>query len=108
MALTSPTSVDVLTTIARTLVIAQKYASAEEALRGMALAEVRRKIAYYRQRIRALERKYAADFETFSARIQGCATPAEEDDWLAWRSANRMLADWRKAYERLQNDHLRT
>ena len=42
----------VLTTIARSLVVAQKYPNIEEALRGMALAEVQRKIAYYRNRIR--------------------------------------------------------
>ena len=94
-------SVDVLTTIARSMVVSQEYASVEEALQHMALSEVQRKIAYYRRRIRTLERKYDTDFQTFSARLQGRATPVEEDDWLAWRSANRMLADWQKAYEKL-------
>ncbi len=96
-------SVDVLTTIARSLVVAQEYASVEEALQAMAVSEVRRKIAYYRRRIRALERKYGTDFETFGARLRARATPAEEDDWLAWRSANRILADWQTAYEELQS-----
>lgn len=94
-------TVEVLTTIAHSLVVSQKYSSVEEALQQMALAEVQRKIAYYRRRIRALERKYNADFQTFSARLQGQATPIEEDDWLAWRSATRMLADWQKTYEKL-------
>lgn len=98
---TSPA--DVLTTIARSFVIAQKYATMEEALWGMAVSEVRCKIAYYRRRVRALERKYGSDFDTFSARLKGRATPAEEDDWLAWRSANSMLADWQRVYEGLQS-----
>lgn len=67
----------------------------------MALVEVQRKIAHYRRRIRGLKRKYDTDFETFSARLQERATPAEEDDWLAWRSAYRMLADWQETYEKL-------
>jgi len=102
MSLTA-SSVDVLTTIARSLVVAQKFASVEEALQEMALSEVRRKKAYYRRRIRTLERKYDADFDAFSARLQGRASPAEEDDWLAWRSANRMLSDWQRMYEELSS-----
>ena len=94
-------SVDVLTTIARSMVVSQEYASVEEALQHMALSQVEGKIAYYRRRIQTLERKYNADFQTFSARLQGRATPAEEDDWLAWRSAHRMLADWQKTSEEL-------
>jgi len=100
-------SVNVLTTIARSLVVTQEYASVEEALQAMALSEVRRKVAYYRQRIRALERKHGTDFGTFSAQLQGRATPDEEDDWLEWRSANRMLADWQRTYEELQHARAR-
>jgi hypothetical protein len=50
----SPT--DVLTSVARSLVATEKFANIEEALREMALAAVRNKIAYYRRRIRTLER----------------------------------------------------
>jgi len=107
MSLTT-SSVDVLTTIARSLVVTQEYASVEEALQAMALSEVQRKIAYYQRRIRALEHKYGTDFEAFSARLRGRATPSQEDDWLAWRSANRMLADWQRAYEELQRARART
>ena len=98
-ATTSP--VDVLTTIARSLVVAEEYPSVDEALQGMAVSEVQRTIAYYRRRIRRLERKYGTDFDTFSSQLQGRATPYEEDDWLAWRSAIHMLADWQKTYEKL-------
>ena len=100
-------SVNVLTTIARSMVMTQEYASVEEALQAMALSEVQCKVAYYRRRIRALERKYGTDFEAFSAQLRGRATPAEEDDWLAWRSANRMLAYWQRTYEELQHARAR-
>ena len=105
MSVNSPT--DVLMTIAHSLVASQKYASVEQALQGIALSEVKRKIAYYRRRIRAMERKHGADFEAFSARLKGRASPAEEDDWLAWRSAQRMLADWQRTYKELDSDRAR-
>lgn len=101
----SPTHI--LTTVAGTLVARQKYSSIEEALRELALSAVREKTAYYRRRIRRLERKHATDFDTFTARLKGRATPAEEDDWLAWRSARSMLADWQQAYRDLLNDRSR-
>ena len=101
----SPT--DVLTTIARSLVIMQRYSTVEEALNGMAISEVRRRIAHYQRRLRALERKHRADFEAFSARLQDRATPEEEDDWLAWRSAKQMLADWQRASDGLRGGHAR-
>jgi len=96
--------IDVLNTMARSLVAKKKFTSIEEALRELALLAVRSKIAYYRRRIRALERKYATDFNTFTHRLQGRASPAEEDDWLAWRSAQRMKADWEQVYQDLLND----
>ncbi len=92
---------DVLTTIARPLVVTHRYPSIEDALREMALFQVRRKMGYYRQRIRTLERKHGADLASFGARLAGRATPAEEDEWLEWRSANGMLADWQRAYEEM-------
>jgi hypothetical protein len=95
--------IDVLNTIAQSLVAKEKYPTIEEALRQLALSAVRNKIAYYQRRIRALERKYATDFNTFTARLQGQATPAEEDDWLAWRSAQGMKADWQQVYQDLLN-----
>ncbi len=101
----SPTQI--LTTVAGTLVAKEKYASLEEALRELALAAVRSKTVYYRRRIRKLEHKYDMNFEAFTAHLQGRAIPAEEDDWLAWRSARRMLADWQQAYRDLHNGRSR-
>ena len=103
----SVSSTDILNIFAQSLVAKQKYTSIEDALRELALSAVRSKMGYYRQRIRKLERKYATDFDTFTVRLQGQATPVEEDDWLAWRSAQRMLADWQQAYQDLLNDYTR-
>jgi len=36
--------------------------------------------------------------------LEGQATPSEEDDWLAWRSARSMLMDWQLAYQELQDE----
>jgi hypothetical protein len=98
---TSP--VTILKKVANSLVMKHRYANLEDAYRGMALAAIREKINYYRRRIRRLERKYAIDFETFTTCLEGRASPAEEDDWFAWRSARTMLADWRQTYRELLN-----
>lgn len=97
----SPTTI--LNQVAESLVIRQKYPSLEDALLELALSAVRSKITFYRRRIRKMERKYAADFDAFTTRLRGKASPAEEDDWLAWRSARNMLADWQQAYRELLN-----
>lgn len=80
----SVSPIDILTSVAGSFVAKQRYASIEEALQDIARTAVRNKITYYRQRIRKLERTYATDLETFTARLKGRATPAEEDDWCAW------------------------
>lgn len=101
----SPTNI--LNNLARTLVAKQRYGSIEEALWEFALSAVRSRIVCYQRRIRKLQRKYMTDFDTFTTLLQGRATPVEEDDWLAWRSARSMLADWQQAYRDLLNDRPR-
>lgn len=103
MGVISPT--DVLTTIARSLVAMQRYPTVEDALNDMAVAEVQRKIGYYQRRLSRLERKYGSNFDAFTKRLENRATPEEEDDWLSWRSALQMLADWQKVYEGLRSGH---
>jgi hypothetical protein len=98
------TPVQVLTTIARTLVHTERYATVDEALRGLALKEVERKVLRYRRRVRYFERKHGTDFDGFSASLESRATPAEEDDWLAWRAALSLLADWEKAHDELKRN----
>ncbi len=103
----NPSPTEILHTVAGSLVATQRYATIDAALRDLAISAVRGKTLYYRQRIRRLERKYATDFDTFSERLQGRATPAEEDDWFAWRSARRMLADWQQTYRELSDERSR-
>ena len=98
----TPTAV--LNKVASALVVQQKYANVEEALWSLALDTVRRKTSYYQRRIRKLERKYGVDFDVFTTLLKNKATPVEEDDWLAWRSAQAMLTDWQHNYQELLND----
>lgn len=98
------TATETLNLLAQSLVVRRRYASAEDALRDIALAAVRDKVAYYQRRIRALERRHKTDFDAFTLRLEGCATPTEEDDWLAWRSARRMKADWEQVYQDLRDE----
>jgi hypothetical protein len=97
------TPVEVLTTIARSLMHTRQYRDVDEALHGLALVEVSRKFARYRRRIRHFEHKCGMAFQAFSARLEDGATMAEEDDWMAWRSALSLLTDWERAYQELQN-----
>jgi hypothetical protein len=94
----------VLKKVANSMVIRRRYANVEDALRELALTAVRDKINHDQRRIRRLERKYNTDFDTFTQQINGRASPMEEDDWLAWRSARSMLADWRQTYRDLLNE----
>jgi hypothetical protein len=102
---TSPNSV--LNKVAASLVAAKRYSTTEEALWDMALSTVRSKVAYYRRRIRRMENKHGMDFDKFTARLKGKATPTQEDDWLAWKSARSMLTDWQKTYQDLLHEHSR-
>jgi hypothetical protein len=95
---------DLLNDLAQSLVIKGKYINIDEALCGIAISAVRDKISHYRRRIKRLEHKYNADFKTFTDRLKGKATLIEEDDWLAWHSAQNMEADWKKIYGELLNE----
>ena len=98
----SPTTI--LQQVAHSLVARKRYATVEEALWELALSAVRSKTVSYQRRIRKLENKYGTDFDQFTLRLKNQATPIEEDDWLAWRSAKNMLADWKKAYQDLLHE----
>jgi len=89
------TPAEVLTTIAQSFVIRDKYADVQMALTGLALDQVERKIARYRRQIQRFEQKHRMNFDRFTARLRkGRTTIADEDDWLAWRAAIRLLSDW--------------
>lgn len=91
----------VLNCIADSLVVEAKFASKEDALRSLARSAVRERVLRYRRRIQRLERKHSADFAGFTRRIEGSATPQQEDDWLAWRSAIDMMNEWQAVYRSL-------
>jgi len=102
-----PSPSSVLTKVAKSLVAAKRYSTTEEALWDMALSTVRGKMAYYRRRIRRLENKHGMDFDKFTARLKGKARPAQEDDWLMWKSARAMLKDWQATYKDLLREQPR-
>ena len=97
----------VLTKVANSLVAAKHFPTVEEALWDMAVSTVRGKVSYYRRRVRKMENKYGMDFDKFTTRLKGKATPEQEDDWLAWKSARSMLADWQKTYQGLRHEQNR-
>jgi hypothetical protein len=97
----------VLNKVAGSLVAAKLYPTVEDALWDMAASTVRGKVTYYRRRIRKMENKYGVDFDKFTAKLKGNAKPGQEDDWLAWRSARSMLADWQKTYQDLLHERAR-
>jgi hypothetical protein len=94
----------VINQVAASLVARQRYPTMEKAIRELALSSIRSKTVYYRRRIRKLENKYGTDFDNFTVRIRNKATPSEEDDWLEWRSAQAMLADWQNVYQDLVHE----
>jgi hypothetical protein len=93
---------DVLTTIADSLVATKTYKSRNEALYALAIAEVDRKISKYRRRISRLKKKHNMTFDEFTAHLNGRATIDQEDDWLEWEAAMKMLSDWEVTREELQ------
>lgn len=100
-------SYSVLNKVANSLVATKRFATVEDALLDMAISSVRGRVSYYRRRIKRMENKYGMDFDRFTARLKGKATPAQEDDWLAWKSARSMLADWQKTYQDLRHEQNR-
>ena len=95
-------ALDVLTSVAESLVTTGMYKSPQEAVKGLALAQIERDIAKYRRRIAALQRKYGMSFEEFTAHLQGRATMAEEIDWEEWDTARMMLEIREKSREEIE------
>jgi len=91
----------VLNRIADSLVVEAKFASKEDALRSLARSAVRERMLRYRRRIQRMERKHGTDFVGFTRQLEGSATPQQEDDWLAWRSAIDMMSEWQAIYHSL-------
>ena len=62
------------------MVLEGKYASIENALRGLARMALRERIECCGRRIRRLERKYGTDFDGFTLSISGRAALQQADD----------------------------
>jgi len=95
MAITNNRAVDVLTSITERLVMTGMYASPEEAIEALALAQIDRDIEKYQNQIVALEVKCGMSFEEFTAYLRNRATMEEEIDWEEWDDA-RMILEVRK------------
>jgi hypothetical protein len=92
---------DVLQTVARSLVVQQKYPNIDAALKEIAVGVVKQKVSQCRRRIRSLERKHKMSFDEFTKSLRGRANPLEEDDWFEWQAAQGMLDDWQKTLQEL-------
>jgi hypothetical protein len=104
MAITNNRAVDVLTSITERLVMTGMYASPEEAIEALALAQIDRDIEKYQSRIVALEAKCGMSFEEFTAYLRNRATMEEEIDWEEWDDA-RMILELRKKSQEAITSH---
>ena len=102
--MTKVNAVAVLDTIATTLVVQDRYATKDLAIRALAQTAVRTKINSYQRRIRRLQGKYGMDFAAFSKTVEGSASPQQENDWFSWRSALSMLDEWQTVYQGLTDE----
>lgn len=96
-------AIKALEIIANTLVGTGRYQTQTDAIRGIALEQINRKISLYASRVKRFEKKHRASFETFGKRLRGRATVRQEDEWMEWEAALAMLATWRKAKKALEN-----
>ena len=86
--------------LAQSLIREGVYASAEEFLRDNVRQLARHQIAAWQAVIRGFEKKYIS-WEKFSDATLDTATIPQEDEWMEWESARRMLAAWQKALKEL-------
>lgn len=96
-------AIKVLEVIANTLVDTGRYQNQADAIRGIAIEQINRKIALYESRVRRIQRKHRTSFETYTKRLRGRATIRQEDEWMDWETALAMLTAWRKAKKALEN-----
>ena len=93
------TAQDVLEKVARGLVAAGLYKDVATAIRALALEQVERKAAAYREQVQAFERKYCHSLEEYSRLIEGRASMDEEEEWMEWKGATVMLEAWQRALQ---------
>ena len=82
------------------MVAAGLYKDVATAIRALALEQVERKVAAYREQVQAFERKYCHSLEEHSRIFEGQASMEEEDEWMEWKGAAVMLEAWQRAPSR--------
>jgi len=92
-------SQDVLETVAKGMVTAGLYKDIGAAIRALAVEQVERKIAAYREQVQEFERKYHHSLDQHSRFLEGKASMEEEEEWMEWKSAAVMLEAWQKALQ---------
>lgn len=68
----------------------------ERAFRALLLDYIERQIAVYNAKAAEFEARHQQPFETFTASLQGSASPAEEEAWMDWEAALRFLNKWQR------------
>ncbi|MBI3801553.1 MAG: hypothetical protein HY268_31855 [Deltaproteobacteria bacterium] len=92
-------SQEVLETVAKGMVTAGLYKDIGTAIRALAVEQVERKIAAYREQVQDFERKYHHSLDEHSRFLEGKASMEEEEEWMEWKGAAVMLEAWQKALQ---------
>jgi len=92
-------SQDVLEQVAKGMVVAGLYKDVGTAIRALAVEQVERKIAAYREKVQGFERKYGHSLEEHSHLLEGKASMEEEEEWMEWKGATLMLEAWQRALQ---------
>lgn len=93
------TAQDVLEKVAKGMVAAGLYKDVKTAIRALALEQVERKVAAYREKVQGFERKYSHGLEEHSRFLEGKASMEEEEEWMEWKGAVVMLEAWQRALQ---------
>ena len=91
------TAQQVLEKVAQGLVATGLYKDVGTALRALAIEQVERKIAAYREQVQAFERKYHHSLEEHSRLLEGKASMEDEEEWMEWKGVHTMLEAWQRA-----------
>ncbi len=81
--------------IAKPFVESGIFASTDAFISNLVRDVAERKISQYETEISAFEAKYGP-FDSFTRKIQGKATPKQEDQWMQWEGAVNMLKAWKQ------------
>jgi hypothetical protein len=95
------TAQEVLEKVAQGMVAVGLYKDVDAAIRALAVEQVERKIAAYREQVQEFERRYSHGLEEHSRLLEGRATMEEEEEWMEWKDAQVMLEAWQEALQKV-------